>query len=212
MAKDGLIKVIEGAINDDDNFSTGSYGKSRKEEKKMFTKGILRMVLGMVFVVVLAMGCNSGGSNPAGPSGDTGAVADSGSGSGSGSGSDTTPTPPATPPPSTPSVPVAYMTPDHIDFGSVLIGSNKTKSIILENKGTATLNITAMSVGFTFKAIGVFFPNTLAPGESWEYTIKFEPPSLGIHAENFRIITNDPVNPIVTTTLSGTGFMIVLPH
>ncbi|MEK6692165.1 MAG: choice-of-anchor D domain-containing protein [Nitrospirota bacterium] len=207
MAKDGLIKVIEGAINDDANF------KLKKEEKKMFTKGILRMVLGMVFVVVLAMGCNSGGSNPAGPSGDTGAVADSGSGSGSGSGSDTTPTPPATPPPSTPSVPVAYMTPDHIDFGSVLIGSKKTESVIIENKGTATLNIisavTGSDWGGTFNATGVC--DSIPPGASCEYKVRFEPPTVGNLTGYFKITTNDPVNAILKTTLSGYGKIILIP-
>lgn len=69
----------------------------------MFTERILRVVLTGLFVVVLAMGCNSG-SNPAGPSTDAGSVTDTDSGSGSGSVSETPPAtqPPSTPPPSTP--------------------------------------------------------------------------------------------------------------
>ncbi len=208
MAKDGIIKVIERAINHDDNFKSG------KEEDKMKTKRILRMVLGMVFVVVLGMGCESGGGNPAGPSGDTGTVADTGSGSGAGSGSDTTP--PATPPPpSTPSVPVAYMTPGHIDFGDVLIGSEKNESAIIENKGTAVLEIIKVSNGgespVPFKTTKAC--DLIPPGASCEHIVRFEPTKLGNHQTGyFEITTNDPVNPILKTTLSGNGKIIfILP-
>ncbi len=188
MAKDGIIKVIERAINHDDNFKSG------KEEDKMKTKGILRMVLGMVFVVVLGMGCESGGGNP---------------------GTDIQLVPDIEV--------IAYIDTDGAwGFGTVQNGYSTTRLVQIRNKGTATLKYYPPEVTPTNLFSAITHPTSskncsllpvyqslespLEPGEVCDFLVEFRCPegtASGTKGGNLQIASNDPDEPTVNLRFSG---------
>ncbi len=205
MAKDGLIKVIEREINDKDNF------KSRKEEKKMVTKRILRIVLGMLFVVVLAIGCDSKGGNPAGPE-------DTGTGSTNPGTGSTNPgsTSGETPAPTTPTVPDIDVSPTSLDFGVVKVGTSSYPlgEVTIKNVGTAVLK----GLSYSYSVDPFYLSATdcgyeLQPGEKCVMKMKFHPTTPGTKSTSLHISSNDPDEPTVVVDLQGKGFvLIVLPN
>ncbi len=93
-------------------------------------------------------------------------------------------------------------------FGAVPAGEVREADLILENKGTAPLLFTDMTVAsersvFSFKEAPNRFP--LIEGEKRSYTIRFQPDGGGQFNGEVRIVSDDPDAPSKTVQLTGLG-------
>ena len=111
------------------------------------------------------------------------------------------PTPAATPSISVPATPLS--------FGSVTVGQSPspTQTVTVSNSGGSTLNVTAQAAsqpagGFTLTSQASF---QVAAGGSSPVTVQFAPTAAGAYTGTLTLASNDPVNPIKTISLSGTG-------
>jgi Abnormal spindle-like microcephaly-assoc'd, ASPM-SPD-2-Hydin/Protein of unknown function (DUF1573) len=96
------------------------------------------------------------------------------------------------------------VSPSTVNFGSVVDGSNSSKTITLTNTGNAALQITNVgATGTGFSESGVNAPVTLNPSQSVTLTTKFAPSSAGSAVGTITIA--DSAGSPVTVTLSGTG-------
>jgi hypothetical protein len=88
-------------------------------------------------------------------------------------------------------------------FGSVTVGTPKTKTLTISNVGSAPLTITGMTVtGTQFSATS---PSTIAAGSWVNCSVTFIPTSTGAKTATLTIVSNDPDEHSVTVELSGTG-------
>jgi hypothetical protein len=100
------------------------------------------------------------------------------------------------------------ITPSTWNYGSVLVSGFKDKTFVLKNEGTATLNITSITLGgdisqFDLTSSGIV--TALSPGASRNITVRFRPTSLGAKKAKASIHSNDPDESPFAITLSGTG-------
>ena len=97
-----------------------------------------------------------------------------------------------------------------VDLGSALIGSN-TNSVALKvtNHGAGILAINGISVSGTnardFQVAASSIPSSLNPEASASFGILFSPSLNGSESASLQIATNDPVTPLFTVSLSGSG-------
>lgn len=89
-------------------------------------------------------------------------------------------------------------------FGSVTVGTSKTKTLTISNVGTAALTITDITVAGSQFSRGTL-PGTIAAGNSANVNITFSPTSTGSKSATLTIVSNDPDEPSVTVALSGIG-------
>jgi hypothetical protein len=95
-------------------------------------------------------------------------------------------------------------------FSPMLIGQTSAAALIgLYNNGTVplTINLAQITVttGFALGQGGTC-TSTLAPGQSCWISVVFAPVTAGNITGTLSVSSNDPVNPIITTTLTGTAF------
>ena len=92
-----------------------------------------------------------------------------------------------------------------LDFGSILLGSDSTKSFTIENIGIETLlisNITTSNSSFTINgSTELSIPNN---GSS-EVSVTFSPNSAVTYLDTLTIVSNDPDFPNYNVILNGTG-------
>jgi hypothetical protein len=94
--------------------------------------------------------------------------------------------------------------PSSVNFGSVLVGSNKPVSVTLSNPGSAPVSVTAASItgtGFTLAGLAA---QTLNPGQTSSFTVTFTPGSAGSASGTVSITSNAPGSPL-RVDLSGSG-------
>lgn len=97
--------------------------------------------------------------------------------------------------------------PDSAEFGNVCTGSFRDLPLVLTNPGACTLrvnNITSSTSDFV-TAQTVSYPFMVAPGNSVQIPIRFQPTSNGSKSATLTVNTNDPVNPARQIRLSGVG-------
>ena len=110
-----------------------------------------------------------------------------------------------------------------IPFGSVANDgpgqSRGVQTLTVINKGKASLNVTGITVtGSAFSLVEIasstqsFISTTSLPrviakngGESWVFTVQFDPATTGAATGTLSIATNDPDTPVLAIALSGTG-------
>jgi len=95
------------------------------------------------------------------------------------------------------------LAPSSLNFGNVLVGSNKISSVILSNSGAADLTLSQAALsGAGFSASSLQLPLTLHPGDTASMTVTFAPPAAGNFTGkiSFNTDANDADLP-----LSGTG-------
>jgi len=99
-----------------------------------------------------------------------------------------------------------------VDFGTLVIGSSYTQSVVLRNYGDESLEIQEVglrstpSEGFTLE--GPASPTTLSPGESVAYDVTFEPNQQARFENHLDITSDDPdaEDEAIGVTLRGAGF------
>lgn len=90
-------------------------------------------------------------------------------------------------------LPVLTIHPDLLDFGQVLLGSQKSDSVLIRNTGSGTLLISAISLTTvnSFSITSTFqYPLKIVAGGSKKVYLKFTPQLLGYIYNNLRIISN----------------------
>src|SRR6185436_20887657 len=104
------------------------------------------------------------------------------------------------------STPIA---PGPLDFGDVIIGQTKNRSISIKESGTATLKVNNPVLGGANPgdfSIGGGFDLTLPDGEPpIAVAVSCTPTAPGIRSATLTMTTNDPAKPTVTFNLSCTG-------
>ncbi|MFC7215330.1 right-handed parallel beta-helix repeat-containing protein [Saliphagus sp. GCM10025334] len=98
--------------------------------------------------------------------------------------------------------------PPTLDFGTQTVGDNELRTVTVENEGNATLSVTDIGLAGATRHFDVVSPVsfTLAPGDSRDVTVAFEPTSSGTKTATFEISSDDPGEPTVTVALAGSGF------
>ncbi|MCI0692366.1 choice-of-anchor D domain-containing protein [candidate division KSB1 bacterium] len=111
-------------------------------------------------------------------------------------------------------IPDIAVEPTRLDFGLVPVGSGGREGIIVvSNNGTTNLEVSATQVIGAdlseFEVTAGEAPFTLAPGESRDVTIRFNPVSGGIRSATLRIRSNDADEDQFDVPLEGFGILLV---
>lgn len=112
-----------------------------------------------------------------------------------------------------PATPMASVTPTSLAFGTLLAGTTSAvQTVTLSNAGRAPLDIASIVPAPGVYAVpsttcGASLAAATGPGAPTSCTIDvtFTPAVVGTVAGALTITTNDPVNPVLTVALSGTG-------
>ena len=96
-------------------------------------------------------------------------------------------------------------TPSAVSFGNVVVGSDTTQTIRLQNIGTSRVTISGITPPVSSIAIsGVTLPVSLAPGTSATLTAAYKPTAAGSVAGNITVTSNAVGSPTIIA-LSGTA-------
>jgi uncharacterized repeat protein (TIGR03803 family) len=103
--------------------------------------------------------------------------------------------------------PVVTLSPTWLSFGNVVIDTTSTaKTVTLTNSGTATLNISSITVSGGFAIFANTCGATLAPGKKCKVSITFTPTQLGKLSGTLTFVDNAP-NSQQAVALSGKGVL-----
>jgi hypothetical protein len=92
-----------------------------------------------------------------------------------------------------------------LNFGTVTVGQNSTKTLTVTNRGNATMTLSQATVtAATFTPTGLTLPISLTGGQSVTFSIVFAPTTSGTATSNLALINNGPVSSLLVS-LSGTG-------
>lgn len=147
----------------------------------------------LVFFMMCAIGCgagsgatrSNGGTPPPGPS----------------------PTP--SPTPSAPGSASLSANPANLGFGSQVINTPVTLTVVVTNVGSAAANITKDSISGSGFSTGITVPITLNPAKSVSIPVIFTPAASGSVAGSLTLSSNGTT--LLSVPLTGTG-LIPLPH
>lgn len=98
--------------------------------------------------------------------------------------------------------------PAALDFGMVTIGGSATLTALVENLGTADLNVTAITLcagagtEFTWSPDAPF---TVTSGSSQTLSVTYSPADVGTDTGCLEIASNDQTTPVVSLNVTGTG-------
>jgi Pro-kumamolisin, activation domain/Abnormal spindle-like microcephaly-assoc'd, ASPM-SPD-2-Hydin len=101
---------------------------------------------------------------------------------------------------------VVTMVEDNGQFGDVCVGKSAHRVLTVNNTGFAELliwSITSSNPGFVIPNVAAY-PLAVAPGESIEIPIRFQPTAAGLAAATITIFSNDLFSP-ETVSVNGTG-------
>ena len=108
---------------------------------------------------------------------------------------------------------LASVTPKSLAFGNVPYGSNSPMSVTLSNAGDGgTVNVGAVTVaGSTdFAVTNSSCTTGLAVGATCSITVTFKPTTVVAENATLNIPTDDPTNPTLAVTVTGTGTPVPL--
>ncbi len=101
--------------------------------------------------------------------------------------------------------PAIQVSPTSITFGNVVVGTNLSQILIINNTGTSTLTISQMTAtGSGFSVSGFSLPLNISAGQQTTVTVAFLPAAVGSTSGNISIASNAPTSPN-SLTLTGTG-------
>ena len=106
----------------------------------------------------------------------------------------------------------AYQINDDLDFGVAnRYNDGETIRTRIANLGNTQLNLTSAQFGTNnFKITGVAFPVSIAPFDTLDIPIVFNPKELGVINDSLTIATNDVNKPELKVYLNGQGFSIAV--
>ena len=106
-----------------------------------------------------------------------------------------------------PSAPNIAVTPPALDFGTVEVGAFKVDSVMVNNTGGDTLDITGLSLTPAALPFGATLigPDRIPPGGMTKIHVRFEPGSAVVFSDTLRIDSNDPDTPVAAVPLVGQG-------
>lgn len=97
------------------------------------------------------------------------------------------------------------VTPNPLDFGTVMVGSSSTQTVTVSNSGSVKFTLTKVSAsGAGFTISGLPNPETLVPGKSINLTVVFKPTSATQESSNLLVAINAQ-SPHTAGSLKGTG-------
>lgn len=98
------------------------------------------------------------------------------------------------------------VTPTALDLGTVTVGSKGTTNFSIANTGAADLTVSMITLaGAEFAISGISTPRTISSGQSVPVTVTFAPTASGAVPGSVTLTSNDPTNPTVSVSLTGTG-------
>jgi HYDIN/CFA65/VesB family protein len=110
--------------------------------------------------------------------------------------------------------PNATLNTSSLNFGGVATDNRTspntvTRTVILSNTGTADLTLNSLTTtNADFQASSpVSLPATIAPGSSITLSVDFNPSAPGSDAGTLFVNTDDPANPTLSVSLTGTGLL-----
>ena len=92
-----------------------------------------------------------------------------------------------------------------VDFGSVPLQNAREITITVQNTGNALLTLSETGGDSWSKGFTVDQPSSIPAGQSVTVRCRFTPASIGSQIGTLMLSTNDPLNPSVTLTFTGTG-------
>lgn len=105
--------------------------------------------------------------------------------------------------------PALTVNPTTLAFGSLIQGQTANLTVTLGNTGSATCNVTGLnksgSTDFSFGSGAPVPPFAITPGSTILVPLAYTPSNVGADSGSLQIVSDDPVNPSVNVTLSGTG-------
>ncbi|MGB8522372.1 MAG: choice-of-anchor D domain-containing protein [Candidatus Acidiferrales bacterium] len=102
------------------------------------------------------------------------------------------------------------VTPNPLDFGTVMVGSSSTQSVTVSNSGVAKFTLSKVSASGTgFTISGLSAPETLSPGQSVKLTVVFKPTSAAQESVNLLVAINAR-GPQTAGNLKGIGSISLL--
>jgi ASPM-SPD-2-Hydin domain-containing protein len=112
-----------------------------------------------------------------------------------------------------PPAPVADVSPLSLDFGAVTSGGTASRTFAVGNVGTATLTVAVQRAAGTSAEFTVQPASfTVPPGGRTTVTATYAPADVGTDLGTLAVVTNDPLQPSVPVTVSGTGVAAPVPH
>jgi hypothetical protein len=101
--------------------------------------------------------------------------------------------------------PAITVNPTSVSFGNVTVGAPNSQTILIQNTGTATLNISQVTASGTgFSVSGLALPAAVASGSSTTFNVAFGPASAGAVSGSVSLVSNAAGSPLAIP-LSGTG-------
>jgi hypothetical protein len=101
--------------------------------------------------------------------------------------------------------PAIAVNPTSVSFGNVTVGAPNSQTILIQNNGTATLNISQLTASGTgFSVSGLALPATVTSGSSTTFNVAFAPASAGAVSGSVSLVSNAAGSPLAIP-LSGTG-------
>jgi Abnormal spindle-like microcephaly-assoc'd, ASPM-SPD-2-Hydin len=92
--------------------------------------------------------------------------------------------------------PQLVVTPNSVNFQSVVVGQKNTQTLQLSNAGSAALNVQQIQVtGAGFQVTPPAMPLALAPGANQIFSLAFAPAATGSVSGTLTISSNDPHTP-----------------
>ncbi len=101
--------------------------------------------------------------------------------------------------------PQISFSPSSVDFGSVAVGGNVPRTVVISNPGGAALVLSSASAtGTGFSLTSMTTPATVNAGQSLNISVKFTPSAAGSASGSVNFVTNATGSP-QTISLTGTG-------
>ena len=109
---------------------------------------------------------------------------------------------------STVATPQIVLSPATYDFGSVLVGTNKTANVAIQNLGSGLLTVSGLSLsGADFAYSGPGLPFSISSGYQVSLQVTYTPGAAGASVPGSLTVTSDdPDTPSASFTLNGTGY------
>ncbi len=99
------------------------------------------------------------------------------------------------------------------DFGTSSLYDTIDWKMWVKNAGNETLSVDSVKVNLPFKLISPSLPQIILPGDSTEFTVRFNPQDTGNFVDTMKIYSNDPDEPVAKVVLiaSCVGLQEILP-